>query len=122
MDEFVKAYLACALWASTDGREEHEDEPLDKLHGIGDITPEALLQATADCKKFREENAVALEGYPDKQAGHDLFLTRCGHGCGFWSRDQKYTSEENEQALTRAAEKLGEVWFYVGDGGKIYSV
>ena len=87
MDEFVRAYLECALWATIDDREGHEGEALDKLH----------------------------------QAGHDLFLTRCGHGCGFWSREEEYTTEENEVALTQAAEEMGEVWFYVGDDGKIYS-
>ena len=121
MDEFVKAYLTCALWATTDEREDHEGEPLDKLHTLNDISPETVLGATEDCKRFREENAEELKGYPDTQAGHDLFLTRCGHGTGYWDRQQKYTTEENELALTQAAEHMGEVWFYVGDDGKIYS-
>jgi len=122
MHEFLQAYLTCALWASIDEREEHEGEPLEKLHSIKDIAPEAVLQATEDCKKFREENAEELKGYPDAQAGHDLFLTRCGHGCGFWDRCQKFTTEDNELLLTRSAEAMGEVWFYVGDDGKIYSM
>ena len=121
MDEFVRAYLTCALWATHDEREDHEGEPLDKLHTINDIAPETVLGAIEDCKKFREENAEELEGYPEAQAGHDLFLTRCGYGAGFWDRNQKYTTAENESELTIAAEAMGEVWFYVGDDGKIYS-
>jgi hypothetical protein len=122
MDEFVRAYLTCALWATTDEREGHEGEPLDKHHTFTEIAPETLLGAIGDCQKFREENAKALEGYPDAQAGHDLFLTRCGHGTGYWDRQQKYTTEANEKILTDAAHAMGEVWFYVGDDGKIYSI
>ena len=121
MDEFVRAYLECALWATTDESSPDGGAPLDQNYTISDIAPEAIQSATEDCKKFREDNAAALEGYPDLQAGHDLFLTRCHHGTGFWDRNQKYTTEANENILTNAAHAIGEVWFHVGDDGKIYS-
>jgi CRISPR/Cas system CMR subunit Cmr6 (Cas7 group RAMP superfamily) len=120
MDKFVRAYLTCALWATNDASTD-AGVPLDQNYTISDIASSTIKAAIRDCKKFREENATALEGYSDSQAGHDLFLTRCNHGTGYWDRDQKYTTEANEKILTDAAHAMGEVWFYVGDDGKIYS-
>ena len=53
---------------------------------------------------------------PDK-VGHDLWLTRNGHGAGFWDGD--YADDVGE-ALTKISEAMGEIDLYVGDDGKIY--
>lgn len=47
---------------------------------------------------------------------HDFWLTRCGHGCGFWDGDYGHIGDR----LTEAAKKFGNVDLYVGDDGKIY--
>lgn len=49
--------------------------------------------AYAACLNF--ENACAtleidLREYPAEQVGHDLWLTRNGHGAGFWDRPEVY--------------------------------
>ena len=42
-----------------------------------------------DCRRFQEENAADLALYDHPQwtaaelGGHDFWLTRNGHGCGF---------------------------------------
>jgi hypothetical protein len=51
-------------------------------------------------------------------AGHDFWLTRNGHGAGFWDGD---LSEDVGNALTEAAKKFGECHLYVGDDGQIYT-
>ena len=44
-------------------------------------------------------------------AGHDLWLTRQGHGSGFWDRDAAfYGSAEIRDAMDAAARALGEVY------------
>jgi hypothetical protein len=52
------------------------------------------------------------------RAGHDFWLTRCGHGAGFWDGDWP---EPYATMLTDAAKAFGEVDLYVGDDGMIYS-
>ena len=55
-DEFLKAYLACALWSSMDS----EGEYLDSDHSMKDFSPEFLAEAKTDCDKFQKENAQML--------------------------------------------------------------
>jgi hypothetical protein len=51
------------------------------------------------------------------RAGHDFWLTRNGHGAGFW--DGEWYKEVGER-LTKASKAFGEVNIYVGDGDLIY--
>jgi hypothetical protein len=122
LDEFTEAYIAAALWSTRDD----EDNPLDDEHSSSDIAPEALTKIIADCLLFQHENAKWLTDEfllssscgISQQAGHDFWLTRAGHGCGFWDGDWEDNAGE---ALTRSSKSFGEVDFYAGDDGKIYS-
>jgi hypothetical protein len=51
------------------------------------------------------------------RAGHDFWLTRNGHGAGFWDRGLGDLGER----LSKAAKVYGEVYLYPGDDGKVYS-
>jgi hypothetical protein len=48
--------------------------------------------------------------------GHDLWLTRNGHGAGFWDRGLGDVGDK----LTAIAKRMGSKSLYVGDDGKIY--
>jgi len=51
------------------------------------------------------------------QAGHDLWLTRNGHGAGFWDRDLGEAGDK----LTELSKEMGELTLLQGDGdGKLY--
>lgn len=114
LDEFTRHYLAAALWSSTDD----SGEPLDANYSIGDLAPETLHAAIADCARFQLMNVCDLEAVADlATAGHDFWLTRCGHGAGFWDGD--YPQEIGER-LTQASQRFGELSPVVGDDGKIY--
>lgn len=70
-------------------------------------------------KLFQDVNAKLLARAGDEaQNGHDFWLTRNGHGVGFW--DRGYDKEVGD-ALTKASESFGEVDLYVGDDGRIYA-
>jgi hypothetical protein len=112
LDEFVSAYLACALWSSTDD----VGEPMDDGRDISDISEETVAKAIEDCTAFRESAGDMLTEWSDEQAGHDFWLTRNGHGAGFWDRGLKFGDE-----LSDLARPFGEVYLYVGDDGKVYS-
>jgi hypothetical protein len=130
LDQFTHAYLVCALWASSGpDTEPHRCENLDGLFTLRDFAPEAIERAIRECEQFQRENSEDLtharggrerngeEFSGSERAGHDLFLTRNGHGAGYWDGD--YPKEVGER-LTEAAHKLGEVCFYPGDDGFIY--
>lgn len=86
------------------------------------------LQAAmrASCEDFAKANAADIAEYcqrmrneqwsGEKRAGHDFWLTRNGHGAGFWDRGLGALGER----LTQAAEVYSSVDLYVSDDGLIY--
>lgn len=107
MSRFLEGYLECAAWLVNEA--ESEDAPL---------SSEFIAEATADCAKFEAENADDLANAgDDAQNGHDFWLTRNGHGAGFWDRGY----EEVGERLSEAARKFGECDLYLGDDGRLYS-
>ena len=113
LDTFTRQYLTTALWSSTDGP---DDTPMDRDYSIEDFSDEALAQAVEDCARFQAEHADDT-GAHDGRAGHDFWLTRNGHGAGFWDGDWP---EAVGERLTDAAHAFGETSPYVGDDGRIY--
>ena len=123
LDNFTLAYIEAALWSSTDDA----GEPLD--NGEHELAEETRAKMIADCERFQFENAADLaednRTYArashgcsvEESAGHDFWLTRCGHGAGFWNGDW---TEPAAGRLTESARGFGNVDLYIGDDGLIY--
>lgn len=112
LDTFLASYVTCALWAST----ADNGDPLDKDHSKTDISTETLCTMREECALFIKEN-LSYIGTQFDQAGHDFWLTRNGHGTGYWDRDC-YGS--NRDKLSESATAKGERYLYIGDDGLIY--
>ena len=111
---FLDAYISAAFWSSSDDN----DKPLEETYTSGDISGELMDQMIEDCGNF-----LAKAGLPAEkmvQAGHDFWLTRNGHGSGFWDRPEFY-GVEKAQKLTTLAQSFGSADLYIGDDGRIYS-
>lgn len=75
-DIILKHYLVAALWtAELDNRT------------IDEISIPSLRKATKDVNSFVDKAGSLLDGIDEEQIGHDFWLTRNGHGAGFWDRD-----------------------------------
>ncbi len=107
LEQFVSAYIACALWSSVD----ENCEPLD-LYSPDDIDPQTLEVMRSDCKDFIESNADLLKGLDPEQCGHDFWLTRNRHGAGFWDRGLGDVGQQ----LTEACRPYGEFNLYEAEG------
>jgi hypothetical protein len=128
IEEFLRAYAECALWSSS-GPDEgpHACEHLDELFAIDDLAPECLARMRADCEAFIAAQSADLALYEAKmtceqwtgaqRAGHDFWLTRNGHGVGFWDRGL----EDLGDRLSDATRAFGECYLYPGEDGKVYS-
>jgi len=84
------------------------------------IDPNSLIQAYLDIKKFINDagaDAVSetLDVNDEFQLGMDIWLTRNGHGSGFFDR-----SYDHEKELMDAAHNLKEVDLYIGDDNKLH--
>ena len=118
LDDFLTAYVECALWCSTaDG-----GEPLDATYDGDYIAPEALAKMRADCDDFIAGNedmlsdVDALFGRGAESCGHYFWLTRNGHVAGFWDRGMGKLGEQ----LSDACKPYGSQDLYVGDDGQLY--
>jgi hypothetical protein len=124
LPEFTKHYVIAALWSSNDESDPSGGDPIDSNYDGHDVDPATLETMHNECKAFQEANAadlaLAYELYqpcgdgstPEQQAGHDFWLTRCGHGCGFWDRGLGEVGDR----LTEASQKCGERHLWVENG------
>ena len=111
---FTRAYVECALWSSTDD----DGEPMDAIYSVDDIADSSLVQMAGECADFQTYAAPLLAVCPgdDEQNGHDFWLTRNGHGAGFWDRGYGKLGDQ----LSDAAKTFGSSDLYIGDNGMIY--
>lgn len=124
LSEFIRAYKVCMLWSSTTCDEQGNNcRNLDDDYDIDDIAPEAAAEIGEDCEDFIAGNILYLRralrhpGYTWESAGHDFWLTRCGHGAGFWDRGLPGNTGDR---LSEASRIYGNIDPYAGDDGLIY--
>lgn len=85
LELMIAGYLTCALWASTD----KDGAPLDEAYKVTDFSIAARAQARDECADFLSlcaSEGLDVSGLEPRRFGHDLWLTRNGHGAGFWDR------------------------------------
>lgn len=128
--EFIAGYLEAALWSSSDTRPgEDGGETYINLDEY-DWADEAAEKLRADCHDFMQRYGRLLERYVRARivssaeytawecAGHDFWLTRNGHGTGFW--DGRGVVGE---FLTKRCDwqtEFGGIDLYLGDDEKVY--
>jgi hypothetical protein len=115
-DDFTKGYIIAALWTS-------EEEANQDAFEVSNINKNVLSQVILDCKNFQEKNKELLtlayehnNNYDSSRAGHDFWLTRNGHGVGFWDRDLGEVGKK----LSDIATNLKGSGLYIGDDNQLY--
>lgn len=88
-----------------------ETGDVDQPPASATLSPYFLSQAHIDCRNFfwAVTEGPALDGWVHLDwhlIGHDLWLTRNGHGTGFWDRPEIY-GEGNAVLFTRIARAMG---------------
>jgi hypothetical protein len=121
LDTIATAYIQCALWSSVDD----EGEPLDGLYEVWDLSDEAttsIMEEIGDFLDLLASEGIDWDaGWTAEQLGHDFWLTRNGHGAGFWDRyGGADLREDLGDLLTKWAKSFGSSDLYVGDDGKLY--
>lgn len=120
MEKFIEGYLTCALWASTLG--DDQGTPMDQDHSLDDFADETQKKLRDDATNFYTAWTLSILKYCERTrhdadyAGHDFWLTRNGHGAGFWDKGIGELGEH----LSERARECGTCDLYVGDDGKIY--
>lgn len=117
IDQITRGYLDAAVWAdSPEGSKAR-------------FTRKALAHARAECARFLAacgdlaDTAIRTPGYSAERFGHDFWLTRCGHGAGFWDRDElaapgfESTGLDRDGKPYQCAGTLGDVLSALAYGG-----
>jgi len=129
LKDFFIGYRIASLWSTSDDK--NESEFLDELYSIDDFNHETKKAMELDCIKFMGSNKDDLETYADEityniheslsayeVSGHDFWLNRNGHGCGFW--DRRGLNQETGERLSEASKAFNECHLYVGDDNQIH--
>ena len=129
LERMLKGYVECAEWADCGPDQETYE---------CDWSTELLDTMRADCETFvaacgeplLDALAELAPEYSDERFGHDFWLTRNGHGAGYWDRQELdalievngVTSDLTlAKALTDLAQAAGACELYVGDDGMVYA-
>lgn len=130
IQSFIEGYLTAALWSSTDTMPANEDEDMPEHTVNLDDFEWAAGEAEklhSDCRDFIAANEADLLLYSDNRsynaadgdvwefAGHDFWLTRNGHGAGFWDRGLG----ELGNRLTAASKVYGSVYLYLDENQEV---
>lgn len=137
IQKIIDSYLECALW--TDGEELEEQDKkynqdlykmddedwneseikdyIDSIDlNVNNFDEDSLIKTYLDIKKFLRIVGFATDEIDESDIGHDLWLTRNGHGTGFWDRGY---DDDISDILTNAAKSLGSATLYLDTDGKI---
>lgn len=117
-DEFIASYIEAALWSTTDESREDGGDCLDLNYVKDDIDPAGRAQIWSECRHFLEAMRPYINGCV-AQAGHDFWLTRNGHGAGFWDRPELY-GKKNAEILTACCKAVGPRDLVVGDDKRLH--
>jgi len=119
LDRFTNAFIEAFYFADT-GEDGQPDSD-------ADLSEACRLDIEADCRSFwrrfgrylTTETCRKAFDDPVTQAGYDFYMTRQGHGVGFWE-DEWPGPARHRDLLTKAAKGYGELFMYQGDDGLIY--
>lgn len=125
-DAFLSGYMSCAVWA--DVFDPNTFDRSDGTYTPDDIAPDALSVMATDARDFYRANRATLGAFcrhlsrgslsladAYNVAGHDLWLTRNGHGSGYWDAGAGRIGDY----LSDMARPLGEQLLYVDDDGRL---
>lgn len=152
-EEFESAYIEAAMTLCSDDN----DDDIIANHSVEDISPGLRAEVESDCRAFIALAEEIFAKYPEaaraaeeafsagrwtlsEHAGNDFWMTRNGHGAGFWDGDwnggwagglditirdgetgdivdqifrREYVCPELGEELTCASHKFGESEWYV---------
>ena len=114
IDQVVAGYLEYQLWTQQDY--DHEDRisdvRLDANYSVSDISPEYVENVRQELTEFVTAHPLAVRMYLAHRTsydfGGDFYLTREGHGVGFWDRGLGELGDylTNQTDLYGAADEL----------------
>ena len=123
--EMFRGLIEAAIWTNDDFRKDSDAS----IDDYDDFAPSAIAYLQDYCREFASafpEFCVSPSDYFKREfinctdleyVGHDLWLTTCGHGAGFWDGDWLLPIATQ---LSEWCSKHGNIELYVGDDRLIH--
>ena len=134
LDRFRKAYIGIALedFEAYLRDDPERGTPPDSGLYADDLDDDTYDEIAAECAVFWNRNRAYILGCGvnnnydnnggrwsiEERAAHDFYLTRNGHGAGFWDRPELWGYHKDR--LTQDSEWFGPTNFEIGDDGIVY--
>lgn len=123
-DLFITGYINCAYWSEDE--QQAEDGSYYHLSAY-ENAPDTLATLRQQAGAWYDANEATLEALVWQEgeikdydyAGQDLWLTRNGHGTGFWDSD-RWVNTEAAMKLNTASKAVGPSLLYLGDDDLVY--
>ncbi len=112
--QFIAAYFECARFTDLDNESEEAAKGLPFCKTWEREQVIECLAFLVYAKPYLSDYGKGSYYDPYSQAGHDFWLSRNGHGTGFFDKDSYY-SEPVRNWLQRKAEQFAEVWPFYDD-------
>ena len=116
---FLIGYITALLWTEEEQLQVPEPGLAEELR----ISPQLVKDARSDCADFMRDASAILNSillmdgtYTLEQAGIDLWLSRNGHGAGYFDRGSAW----EWSWLQERARQLGSKDAYLGDDGYVH--
>jgi hypothetical protein len=110
VNKILNSYLETAIWA-----EESDENDLQgkTIHEIDkNSKANSAIEIYQFLQKAQQEASDELNTYDEEAIGHNLWLSRNGHGAGFF--------DDNNDKLQNLARNMKPVDIYLGNDNKIY--
>ncbi len=107
LETMTEHYIIAALWSCSMDNE----ESFDTVYSPHQIDPTSKTRCTEACDEFQALAGELLNNWTPEQAGHDFWLSRNGHGAGFFDRSE-IAKKETCEALQDICRRFGERYCY----------
>lgn len=128
MGGVLNGYITAGIWSEgCQGTAEHDNcrgsdcdtSLMDIGYGSEHLSAAAARDAEADVEGFIKgclaERPNCFDTIDDDAIGHDIWLTRNGHGAGFWDRGLG----ELGDWLTGMCKPMGSAYMYINASGEV---
>lgn len=110
VNEILNSYLETAIWAEESDENDLQGKTIQELDKNSKAN--SAIEIYQFLQKAQQEASDELNTYDEEGIGHNLWLSRNGHGAGFF--------DDNNDKLQNLARNMKSVNIYSGDDGKIY--
>lgn len=102
-DEIFQGYIICALWVNEYDDYDEDDFTADEINELKndvDIFIKKTLLILSNITSNNNNIVNIINNLDNYSIGHDLWLTRNGHGSGFWDKHEFDIEFQNSTEAT----------------------